>query len=81
MESEELVSGIASAFPDNSMGSRIIMGMRTAVGRDADRCVGHRHKMWPLEDEQSVVHFLNEAERRRRHEQDLSDFAVDSKFY
>lgn len=73
VESEELVSGIASAFPDNSMGSRIIMGMRTAVGRDAERCVGHRHKMWPLEDKQSVVCFLNEAERRRRrrrHEQD-----------
>lgn len=64
MESEELVKFIASVFQDNNMGSRIIMGMMTVVGKDAERCDGHMSKMRPLQDEQSVTWFLNEAEQR-----------------
>ncbi|XP_021316871.1 disease resistance protein RPP13-like [Sorghum bicolor] len=64
VESEELVKFIASVFPDNNMGSRIIMGMMTVVGKDAERCDGHMSKMRPLQDEKSVTWFLNEADQR-----------------
>jgi len=64
VESEELVKFIASVFPDNNMGSRIVMGMMTVVGKDAERCDGHMSKMRALQDEQSVTWFLNEAEQR-----------------